>query len=310
MLDRISRIERMMGRVDGLNQPRPKPYLRKSNRVRTVQGSLAIEGNTLTLEQITAILDGKRIIGDQNEIREVKNAIAVYDQLPEFNPYRIKDFLRAHRLMMDGLIDSAGRWRSGNVGIFKGEQVSHIAPKADRVEWLMQDLFKYLKDEPAHQIIKGCVGHYEIEFIHPFEDGNGRMGRLWHSVLLRAYHPIFEFIPVESIIKNHQQEYYQALEGSDKAGNSTVFIEFILNIIEEALSDFMDALEPVVATAESRLQVARQTFGLESFSRKDYLNCLKTISTATASRDLLGAVADGVLKKLGSKAQTRYQFAE
>jgi Fic family protein len=203
VLDDIASIERLIGRIEGLHQPKPQPYLRKSNRVRTVQGSLAIEGNTLNLDQVTALMEGKIVIGKKDEIKEVMNAINVYDRMTDFDPFSNKSMLQAHGMMMSELVATAGLWRQSNVGIMKGSAVSHIAPPADRVDHLMKELFGFLKNDDTHSLVKSCVFHYELEFIHPFEDGNGRIGRFWHSLLLFHYHRVFEFIPVESLIKEY-----------------------------------------------------------------------------------------------------------
>ncbi|MEM7108733.1 MAG: Fic family protein [Bacteroidota bacterium] len=308
ILDTISRIERLIGRIESLDQPKTQPHLRKSNRVRTVQGSLAIEGNTLNLDQVTALIEGKTVVGKKEEIREVLNAIEIYDQISTYDPLSMKQLKTAHQVMMDGLIKTAGQWRSSNVGIMKGSEVSHVAPQAKRVEALMMDLFSFLKESKDHLLIKGCIFHYELEFIHPFEDGNGRMGRFWHSLLLYQYHPTFEFIPVESLIKEHQQDYYDALEKSDQLGESTPFVTFSLSVILKALEDFIDVLRPVPLTAEERLQKAAEHFVRTYFSRKDYLDYFKTISSATASRDLKQGVSNNLLCRKGDKAQTKYQF--
>ena len=308
ILSKVGLIERLIGRVEGLDHPKPQPHLRKSNRVRTVQGSLAIEGNTLDLDQVTALLEGKKVIGRREEIIEVLNAIKVYDHMDSISPLSSKALLKAHRIMMAGLISDAGKWRTKNVGIMKGSSVSHIAPQADRVPFLMADLFLFLKDDLTHPLIRSCVFHYELEFIHPFQDGNGRIGRFWHSLLLYHYHPAFEFIPVESIIKDHQQSYYEALEKSDQAGDSTHFVEFSLSMIHRALEDFLENFSPKPLTATDRLKNAREQFSEKEFSRKDYLNLFKAISTATASRDLKQGVDSGLLTKSGSMALTTYRF--
>ncbi len=304
----VSQIERLIGRIEGLDQPKPQPHLRKNNRVRTVQGSLAIEGNTLDLDQVTALLEGKRVLGPQEEIREVLNAIETYDGLADFDPLNPKSLLKAHKQMMQGLIPNAGKWRRKNVGILKGSSVSHIAPQADRVPYLMDDLFAFLAKDDVHPLIRSSVFHYELEFIHPFQDGNGRIGRFWQSVLLYHYHPAFEFIPIESLIKDHQQDYYHALEKSDRAGDSTYFVEFALEMIHCALEDFLQNFSPKPLTAQERLDRAAQELGKKKFTRKDYLTLFKTISTATASRDLKQGVESGLLRKEGEKAQTVYGF--
>lgn len=309
ILDYIGKIERLLGRLEGLEHPKPQPHLRKSNRIRTVQGSLAIEGNTLSFDQVTALMDGKPVLGKKQEIQEVQNAIKAYDLITEFKPYSEKSLLNAHRLLMDQLIESAGKVRKGHVGITSGTQISHIAPPADRLPYLLKELFTFLKKDKSHPLIKSAVFHYELEFIHPFEDGNGRIGRLWHSLLLIQYHPIFEYTPIESLIKENQRKYYDALSQSDNAGESTKFIQFSLEMAYLALSDLADNLRPEPSTSESRLTGAREHFGDQKFSRKDYLDLYKRISTATASRDLKAGVDRGVLMKEGQKALTVYQFS-
>lgn len=307
-LKNIALIERLLGNVDSLEHPRPKPQLRKANRVRTIQGSLAIEGNTLDLDQVTALVEGKRIIGKKSEIREVLNAIQVYDQLSTFHPGSERSLLKAHQLMMSGLVENAGRWRRGGVGIMKGSAIAHVAPPAARVPGLMKALLGFIKTDESHPLIKAAVFHYEMEFIHPFSDGNGRVGRFWHSLLLYHYHPVFEFTPVESLIKERQQEYYRVLAACDGAGHSTAFVEFALEVVQQALSDLVTNIEPETATTESRLLRAREQLGRNLFTRKDYLRLHKSISTATASRDLKEGVKAGMLVKTGERALTVYRY--
>lgn len=308
ILAEISKIERLLGRLESLEHPRPQPQLRKSNRVRTVHGSLSIEGNTLSEQQVTALIEGKTVIGKPSEVQEVLNAIEAYERMGEFNPLSSRSILKAHRMMMNRLLDSAGKWRSGNVGIFKGSGVSHMAPPASNVPGLMKLLFEFLNKDKNHALIKSAVFHYELEFIHPFEDGNGRIGRFWHSLLLTHYHPVFEFTPVESLIKTHQQRYYEVLGKSDKAGDSTSFIEFSLEMVSQALHEFVDAIRPQPSSANTRLKSARDHFRNREFSRKEYLKLFKTISTATASRDLVAGVEAGKLSREGERALTRYRF--
>ena len=307
ILNLISNIERLIGRVESLDQPKPQPQLRKSNRVKTLQGSLAIEGNSLDLEQVTAILDGKTVIAPKNDIQELLNANTVYEKLHTYRPAKQDHLLQSHSVMMKGLIPEAGRWRSGNVGVMKGNVISHMAPPADRVPYLMDDLFNFLKTD-THPLIKGCVFHYEFEFIHPFQDGNGRIGRFWHTLMLYHYHQIFEYIPVDSLIKKHQKQYYKVLEQCDHAAESTLFIEFSLEMIMKSLEDFMEVFRPKPATPIDRLVNAQQHFAHKSFSRKDYLELYKAISTATASRDLKTGVDKKLLVKSGEKALSLYSF--
>jgi len=304
----VGEIERLIGRIEGFEQPKPQPHLRKVNRVRTIQGSLAIEGNTLDLDQVTALLEGRRVIGRKEEIQEALNAIATYDLMAKFDPFSPESLLQAHQTMMDQLIPDPGKWRTRNVGILKGSKVSHIAPKADRVPHLMDDLFQFLRTDDYNPLIRSCVFHYELEFIHPFQDGNGRIGRFWQTLLLYHYHPAFEFIPIESLIREHQQEYYAALEASDRSGNSTAFVHFSLGIILQSLEDFFSSFSPKPLSASERLSRAKEHFLHREFSLKLYIGLYKTISTATASRDLKQATEAGMLSKSGEKSLSLYRF--
>jgi Fic family protein len=304
----VGEIERLIGRIEGFEQPKPQPHLRKANRVRTILGSLAIEGNTLDLDQVTALLEGKRVIGRKEEIQEALNAIATYDLMAKFDPFSPESLLEAHQTMMDQLIPDPGKWRTRNVGILKGSKVSHIAPKADRVPHLMEDLFRFLRTNGYNPLIRSCVFHYELESIHPFQDGNGRIGRFWQTLLLYHYHPAFEFIPIESLIREHQQEYYAALEASDRSGDSTAFVHFSLGIILKSLEDFVSSFSPKPLSATERLSRAKEHFVHREFSRKLYLELYKAISTATASRDLKQATEAGILSRSGEKSLTLYRF--
>lgn len=309
VLNLCSEITLLLGKLEGLHISKPEPKLRKSNRVRTIQASLAIEGNTLELGQITAILEGKKVLGTRKEILEVHNAVNVYNQMMSLKPFQTFSFLKAHLLLMKGLIPDAGQWRSGNVGIFHGDRVAHAAPQAKRVPELMNQLFSFAKTEKQiHPLVLSALFHYEVEFIHPFSDGNGRMGRLWQSVILSHYHPFFEFTPVESVVKERQSEYYNALGNSDKKGSATPFIEFSLATIQNALESLLPQLRQEPMTAKGRLDIARNFFAKKEFSRKDYLSLFKTISTATASRDLVFGIKEKELKKTGDRALTRYRF--
>lgn len=202
--------------------------LRKANRIRTIHSSLAIEGNALTEGQVCDIINGKNVVASRREIQEVKNAIATYDLFPTLNPFDEKDLLRAHGTMMQALVDNPGRWRSGGVGVFGEQGCVHLAPPAERVPILMSDLFNWLKTTDNHLLIRSCVFHYEFEFIHPFIDGNGRIGRLWQSLILTQLNPLFAHLPVENMVFSNQQAYYDAINASTAAGESTPFIEFML----------------------------------------------------------------------------------
>lgn len=304
-----SEIARLCGLLEGWELTAPKPELRRGNRIRAIQGSLSIEGNTLSLDQVTAVLEGKRVLGPEKDVLEVQNAMEAYDLMGKLDVYSPKSFLKAHRTLMAGLIDAPGKWRDGSVGIQKGKSISHHAPPARRVPELMEELFKYLRSKKQEsQAILSCVFHYEVSFIHPFMDGNGRIARLWQSALLRKHNPVFAFVPVESMVKRKQREYYRALEASDKKGESTPFIEFMLELIHGSLQEFIVDVEVPVQTTASRLQAAASRFGKDVFSRKEYVGHFKTLSTATASRDLRSGVDQGLLVKYGERATARYRF--
>lgn len=237
IVDLIAGISELIGHItvtSGLNN---NPKLRRANRIKTIQASLAIENNTLTVEQITALLNGKRILGTPAEIKEVKNAYEVYEQLLIFNPYSVSDLLKAHGILMADLVKNAGHFRTGGVGVFKGRQVVHMAPPAEFVPEHIGNLINWYQKSTAHPLIKSAVFHYEFEFIHPFADGNGRMGRLWHTLLLAEWKEILAWIPVETLVKERQEEYYDALGKADKEADSTVFVEFMLTALRDALKE-------------------------------------------------------------------------
>ncbi|MGD1864631.1 MAG: Fic family protein [Phormidesmis sp.] len=233
-MNQISAISELIGRLDSQNM-QLSPQLRKQNRIQTIQGTLAIEGNTLSVEQVTAILEGKRVLGQPREIAEVQGAIRAYEALPRLNPVSVKDFRLAHQTLMSDVLVNAGKFRKSAVGIHKGTQVVHVAPPAKRVPQLMDDLMSWMRSTEEHALLKSCVFHYELEFIHPFADGNGRMGRLWQTLILGQWNALFYLLPIESVVNAQQESYYQALEEADKAASSTVFIEFMLDIIGEVL---------------------------------------------------------------------------
>ncbi|MBS1571382.1 MAG: Fic family protein [Bacteroidetes bacterium] len=309
ILTLIASISERIGEINAAHLYKPATELRKKNRIKTIQSSLEIEGNTLTEEQITALIENKRIIAPKKDILEVQNAMKVYDKLHEFNPYQLKDLEKAHAILMNGLIEKAGKLRTTNVGIVKGSKVEHIAPGGTMVNALMKNLLDYLKKDKDLILIKSCVFHYEFEFIHPFLDGNGRMGRLWQTLILMQQYPVFEFLPIESLIKQKQVEYYANLSESDKKGNSTPFIEFMLGIILEALTELLQSQSITLHTAD-RIQLLKEKIGKNKFSRKDYMQYFKNISAPTASRDLKWAVEQGVLTKFGEQRLTEYQFCE
>lgn len=307
ILKLIVAISEKIGEVNATHLYKPPTELRKKNRIKTIQSSLEIEGNTLTEEQITALLENKRVLAPKKDILEVQNAIKVYEQLHSFNPNSLKDLEKAHGILMNGLVDTAGKLRTKNVGIVKGSKVEHIAPSGAMVKGLMNNLFTYLKKDNDLLLIKSCVFHYEFEFIHPFIDGNGRMGRLWQTLILMQEYPVFEYLPIESLIKENQETYYKVLSQSDKTGSSTPFIEFMLNIILQSLENLLTTQNRTLTT-EDRIALYKDIVKNNEFSRKDYLLNYKEISQATASRDLKWGVEQGILNKTGDKRLTIYQY--
>ncbi|MBB3187418.1 Fic family protein [Microbacter margulisiae] len=307
ILKLTSSISEKIGEVKSAKLIKPPTELRKRNRIKSIQSSLEIEGNTLTVEQITDLINNKRVLAPPKDIIEVKNAIELYSKLNEFNAYEIDSLCRAHGILMNTLIENAGQFRKTAVGIMKGNNITHVAPSGDIVFPLMKDLFDYLKNDNDILLIKSCVFHYEFEFIHPFIDGNGRMGRLWQTMILKDYSPVFEYLPIESLIKERQQEYYDVLGKSDNQGKSTGFIEFMLKIIDIALEDLLKTQNQTL-TSIDRISIFKNFIGNESFTRQDYLRHNKEISTATASRDLKEAVNNEVIEKTGEKRLTKYRY--
>lgn len=304
----ISSISEKLGRINAKYLDKPSPRLRKENRIKTIHSSLVIEGNTLSIEQITAILDNKRVIGPEKDIREVMNAKEVYEQIKSFNPHSSESFLQAHKLLMSDLIQTPGTYRNREVGIVSGQQIRHLAPPASNVPYLMKDLFAYLQSEKEIGLIKSCVFHYETEFIHPFPDGNGRMGRLWQTLILMEEYPLFEFVPFETMIHQTQSDYYAALSQSDKSGNSTPFIEYMLNVINLSLDDLLGKTGNQMVT-EDRLSYFSEV-ATKPFTRKDYMTVFQELSTATASRDLKSGVDLNYFQKTGDKKNTVYSIVK
>ena len=239
IINLVADISEQIGRINVLSHGNGNmnPHLRKANRIQTIHSSLAIEHNSLSFEQVTAIIEGKQILGNPNEIREVKNAYNTYNMMLKFNPYSIDDLLKAHKMMMEGLISENGKFRSGGVGVFDGDTLIHMAPPAELVPSEMKDLFEWYKCSNMHPLIKSSIFHYEFEFIHPFADGNGRMGRMWHSMLLGKWNALFYWLPIEELIRTRQQEYYDALGQSDMEVDSSAFVELMLEIILDTLKE-------------------------------------------------------------------------
>ncbi len=306
ILKLVTSISEKIGEINANLLDKPSPLLRKQNRIKTIHNSLKIEGNTLSEEQITAILEKRKVVGPKKDITEVLNTIDVYENLNNFDFQSEKDFLKAHKYLMQNLIEKPGDYRKQGVGIVKGSKVEHVAPPYGNVPYLMKDLFKYLKNKNELDLIKSCVFHYEMEFIHPFMDGNGRMGRLWQTLILKNEYSIFEFIPLETLISKSQKKYYKALSDSDKQGKSTAFIEYMLNIID-------NSLEHTLKFRTKKLsQIERLNYFIEKnkneFTRKSYMETFKDISSATASRDLNKGVELKLFSKIGEKNKTKYKI--
>jgi Fic family protein len=306
ILRSITAISEKIGAINATYLNRPSPKLRKQNRIKTIHASLKIEGNKLTEEQVTALLEKKRVIGPKKDVLEVLNAIEIYENLNQYNPNDEKSFLKAHQNLMKGLVADAGKYRKQGVGIVKGSKLEHVAPPSDNVPFLMKDLFDYLKSSKEIELIKSCVFHYEIEFIHPFLDGNGRMGRLWQTLILMDNYPIFEFLPFETMISTDQENYYKALAQSDKSGKSTQFIEYMLNVIDVSINKVLDFNNRTLNEKE-RIEYFI-SLNKDAFSRKEYMDIFKDISSATASRDLKKGVELNLFKKIGEKNKTKYKI--
>lgn len=256
MIDHVAEIAELVGRLSSTNQLSSNPTLRRTNRIRTIHGSLAIEQNTLTLEQVTAVLNGKQVLAPPKDIAEVKNAYEIYERLDELAPYSVDDLLTAHGIMTRGLVEESGMFRTRPVGVVDQEgHVLHFGTLPQYVPDLVMELLDWVKNSDVHMLIRSCVFHYEMEMIHPFADGNGRGGRLWHTLLLSRWNLAFAWLPVKSIIHDRQQEYYAAINASNDAGESTVFIEFMLSVIKTSLIEAINTSDEVSDEATNKATV-------------------------------------------------------
>lgn len=312
IIELISNISEKIGEINYLQDNPYHIQLRKENRIKTIHSSLAIENNSLSLKQITAIIDGKYVLGNPNEIKEVKNSIQAYDLLLSLNPYKEKDLLKAHKLMMQDLVDRNGKYRTDGVGIFDGEKVVHLAPPADRVSELMSDLFEWIKTSDVHPLIKSCVFHYEFEFIHPFQDGNGRIGRLWQTVILKDWKEIFAWLPVETLIKENQKEYYSVLGTSDSEANSTKFIEFmlslILNTIEEIISTEKKVTKKVTIKVSINQQKIIDAIKSNPHITQEELADIIGITKKSITANMKKLQENGLIKRIGANKNGYWQI--
>ena len=299
IIDLVSKISEAVGSFYTQEELR----LHRINRIKTIQGSLAIEGNTLTLDQITAILDGKPTIAPINEVQEIRNAIKAYELLETLNPNSLDDLLKANLTMDAGLIDDAGHFRSGGVGVASGEEIIHYAPPAERVPQLMKDLFEWLNSTAEHPLIKSCIFHYEFEFIHPFSDGNGRTGRLWQTLILANWRPVFKNLPIENIVYKYRKEYYKAIAVSGGEDGCTPFIEFILGVIDETL-----ALESSTPHS-TRDKIIEQLRNNPKITRNELASILG-ITSDGVKYHLQKMVAEGIIVRHGSARAGYWEVVE
>ena len=302
MIDHVAEIAELVGRLTSTNQLSANPTLRRTNRIRTIHGSLAIEQNTLTLEQVTAVLNGKTVLAPPKDIAEVKNAYEIYERLDELDPYSVDDLLTAHGIMTRELVDESGVFRSKPVGVVDQEgHVLHFGTLPQYVPDLVMELLDWVKNSDVHMLIRSCVFHYEFELIHPFADGNGRVGRLWHTLLLSKWNLAFAWLPVESIIHDRQQEYYEAINASNDAGESTVFIEFMLSAIKASLIDAINTSDEmsdgVMDKATMRWNKIEAYLKMHDYIMNADVRALCGVSAATANRILTGLSIDGKLVK-------------
>ena len=302
-------IAELLGKISVKNQISSNPTLRRTNRIRTIYSSLAIEQNTLDIDQVTAVISGKRIIAPPKDIAEVQNAYEIYDCMDSLNPYSVDDLLKAHGVMVKGLVGEAGEFRSRSVGVVdnKGE-ILHFGTLPQYVPGLVSELMEWVYKSEFHMLIKSCVFHYEFELIHPFSDGNGRIGRLWHTLLLSKWNPIFAWIPIESIIHDNQKEYHDAINTSNNMGESTVFIEFMLSVIYKALLEVSEI--PVINTnkkTDDRLNKIYEFLEDNEYIMNSDVIKLLGVSSATATRILTLFTKNGQLKRIRTGSHCGYK---
>lgn len=312
IIDDVAGISELVGRLSAHDHLSSNPNLRRTNRIRTIHGSLAIEQNTLSLEQVTAVLNGKHVLAPPKDIAEVKNAYEIYERLDELDPYSVDDLLTAHSIMTRGLVDESGIFRTRPVGVVDQEgHVLHFGTLPQYVPDLVMELLDWAKHSGLHMLIRSCVFHYELELIHPFADGNGRVGRLWHTLLLSKWNSVFAWLPVESIIHNHQQEYYDSINASNDAGESTAFIEFMLSVIKASLMDAIQASDGMrdgkMDKKALRWQKIEQFLQTHEYIMNADVRELCGVSAATANRILTNLVDMGDLIRIHTGGHWQYR---
>jgi len=311
MIDYVAEIAELVGKLSAVSSLSANPTLRRSNRIRTIHGSLAIEQNTLSLEQVTAVLNGKHVLAPPKDIAEVKNAYEIYERLDELDPYSVDDLLTAHGIMTRWLVEESGVFRSRPVGVVDSEgHVLHFGTLPQYVPDLVMELLDWTKTSEVHMLIRSCVFHYELELIHPFADGNGRVGRLWHTLLLSKWNPAFAWLPVESIIHDWQQEYYEAINASNDAGESTVFIEFMLSAIKalliEAINTSNEMSNRKMDKATLRWNKIQEFLKTHDYIMNADVRELCGVSAATANRILVKLADEDKLQKYRIRGHWSY----
>lgn len=300
----VIEIAELTGQISLSDRLSKNPKLRRENRIRSIHSSLAIEQNSLTVNQVSDIIEGKRVLGPPQDIREVKNAYEAYDLLTGLNPYLVEDLLKAHKVMMTELVKESGTFRSKGVGVYAGTELIHAGTPPQYVPDLMQELFTWLKESNLHPLIKSCIFHYEFEFIHPFADGNGRTGRLWHTLILAKWKEFFLWIPIETIIHERQEEYYRALNAANTDGESTIFVEFMLEVIRDLLLELVEneVSQESKSTEDKILTLLQQN---EQYSAKSLSQQLG-ISERQVQRILRELKENGLIERVGANRNGKW----
>ena len=313
ILNFVYEIGELVGKISAEKEFEKNLTLRRENRIKTIYSSLAIEQNTLTLEQVTDVINGKRVLAPPKDIKEVQNAYEIYERLEELDENSVKDLLLAHKIMTSELIKESGRFRSKNAGVYQGDKLIHMGTLPEYIPELINNLFLWLKKSEEHPLIKAAVFHYEFEFIHPFQDGNGRIGRLWHSLILSKWKKFFAWLPIESLVQKCQKEYYIAINNSNRDGESTEFILFMLKIIKETLIELIEIQKSTdkatdKATDKNKEKIKSLIEYLDqnnSINNKEAQNLLN-ISESAAKRFLNKLVKENILEAVGEYKARKY----
>ena len=305
ILNFVYEIGELVGKISAEKEFEKNLTLRRENRIKTIYSSLAIEQNTLTLEQVTDVINGKRVLAPPKDIKEVQNAYEIYERLEELDENSVKDLLLAHKIMTSELIKESGRFRSKNAGVYQGDKLIHMGTLPEYIPELINNLFLWLKNSEEHPLIKAAVFHYEFEFIHPFQDGNGRIGRLWHSLILSKWKKFFAWLPIESLVQKYQKKYYIAINNSNRDGKSTEFILFMLKIIRETLIELIE-IQKVTNKNKEKIKLLIEYLGQNnSINNKEAQNLLD-ISESAAKRFLNKLVKENILEAVGEYKARKY----